>query len=31
MNEQEAAAWELHEFFRSLGLPYAVIGGLAVQ
>ncbi len=31
MNEQEAAAWELHQFFRSLALPYAVIGGLAVQ
>jgi hypothetical protein len=31
MNEQEAAAWEIHEFFQSLGLPYAVIGGLAVQ
>jgi hypothetical protein len=31
MHEQETAAWELHEFFRSLGLPYAVIGGLAVQ
>jgi hypothetical protein len=31
MNEQETAAWEIHEFFQSLGLPYAVIGGLAVQ
>lgn len=31
MNQQEAAAWELHQFFRSLGLPYAVIGGMAVQ
>ncbi len=31
MNEQEAAAWEIHEFFQSLGLPHAVIGGLAVQ
>jgi hypothetical protein len=31
MNEQEAAAWEIHEFFRSLGLVYAIIGGLAVQ
>ena len=28
MNEQEAAAWEIHEFFQSLGLPHAVIGGL---
>ena len=31
MNEQEAAAWEVHQFFQSLGLPYAVIGGMAVQ
>ncbi|MDW8319219.1 MAG: nucleotidyl transferase AbiEii/AbiGii toxin family protein [Anaerolineae bacterium] len=31
MNQQEAAAWELHQFLRSLGLPYAVIGGMAVQ
>ncbi len=31
MNEQEAAAWEIHQFFQSLGLPYAVIGGMAVQ
>lgn len=31
MNEQEVAAWEIHEFFQSLGLPHAVIGGLAVQ
>ena len=31
MNAQEAAAWEIHEFFQSLGLSYAVIGGLAVQ
>lgn len=31
MNAQEAAAWEMHQFFDSLGLPYAVIGGMAVQ
>lgn len=31
MNEQEAAAWEIHQFFQSLTLSYAVIGGLAVQ
>jgi len=31
MNAQEAAAWELDQFFRALGLPYAVIGGMAVQ
>lgn len=31
MNTQEAAAWELHQFFQALRLPYAVIGGMAVQ
>jgi hypothetical protein len=31
MNDQEVAAWEIHEFLQSLGLLYAVIGGLAVQ
>lgn len=31
MNKQEAAAWELHQFFQTLELPYAVIGGMAVQ
>jgi hypothetical protein len=31
MNAQEAAAWELDQFFRALGLPYAIIGGMAVQ
>ena len=31
MNEQEAAVWEIHRFFQYFGLPYAVIGGMAVQ
>lgn len=31
MNTQEEAAWELHLFFQALRLPYAVIGGMAVQ
>ena len=31
MNEQERAAWELHVFLTRLGVPYAIIGGLAVR
>lgn len=31
MNALEGAAWEAHEFFTKLGIPYAIIGGLAVQ
>ena len=32
MNEQEAAAWEVHQFFQvSWAIRYAVIGGMAVQ
>lgn len=31
MNLQEAAAWEIHAFLVSAGIPYAIIGGLAVQ
>ena len=31
MSEQTAAAWELHLFLASLGIQYAVIGGMAVQ
>jgi len=31
MNEQERAAWELHTFLTQLGVPYAIIGGLAVR
>jgi len=31
MNEREAAAWEVHNFLQSLNVPYAIIGGMAVQ
>ncbi|MGD2078280.1 MAG: nucleotidyltransferase [Chloroflexota bacterium] len=31
MNDLEAAAWEVHQFFTGLDLQYAVIGGFAVQ
>jgi hypothetical protein len=31
MNEQERAAWELHVLLTRLGVPYAIIGGLAVR
>ena len=31
MNEQERAAWELYAFLTRLGIPYAIIGGLAVR
>ena len=31
MNQQEAAAWELHRFLTELGVPYVIIGGMAVQ
>ena len=31
MNEQERAAWELDVFLTQLGIPYAIIGGLAVR
>jgi hypothetical protein len=31
VNPQRAAAWELHQFLTGLGIPYAIIGGLAVQ
>lgn len=31
MNEQEYAAWELDVFLTRLGVPYAIIGGLAVR
>ncbi len=31
MNLQEAAAWEIHSFLVRAGIPYAIIGGLAVQ
>lgn len=31
MNGQFEAAWRLHEFFTARGIPYAIIGGVAVQ
>lgn len=31
MNQREQAAWEVHEFLTKLGVPYAFIGGTAVQ
>jgi len=31
VNKREQAAWEMHEFFTRLGVPYVVIGGMAVQ
>ena len=31
MNPRSGAAWELHQFLTSLGIPYAIIGGIAVQ
>lgn len=31
MNYQYEAAWQLHQFLSSKGIPYAVIGGIAVQ
>jgi len=31
VNPRSEAAWELHQFLTSLGIPYAIIGGIAVQ
>lgn len=31
MIEHEEAAWEVHQVLTELGLPYAIIGGIAVQ
>jgi hypothetical protein len=31
MNPQFEAAWEIHQFLTALDIPYAIIGGLAVQ
>ncbi len=31
MSLQVKAAWEAHEFFIKEGIPYAIIGGIAVQ
>ena len=27
----EEAAWEVHQVLEDLGIPYAIIGGIAVQ
>lgn len=31
MNQQEAAAWEIHQLLKKMGTAYAIIGGMAVQ
>jgi hypothetical protein len=31
MNPRDAAAWEVHRFLTDLGIPYVIIGGMAVQ
>ncbi|MGH2545114.1 MAG: hypothetical protein ACRDIB_20175 [Ardenticatenaceae bacterium] len=31
MNGRDSAAWEVHQFLTALGIPYAIIGGVAVQ
>jgi len=31
VNLQWEAAWELHQFLTGRGIPYAIIGGIAVQ
>ena len=31
MNKLEQAAWEAHQYFAEQGVPYAIIGGMAVQ
>lgn len=31
MNARDEAAWELHVFLSALGVPYVIIGGMAVQ
>ena len=31
MNSREAAAWEIGQFLTNIGIPYAIIGGMAVQ
>ncbi len=31
MNDQGQAIWELHTVLSQMGIPYAIIGGLAVQ
>ncbi len=31
MNRQSETAWQLHLFLTNRGIPYAIIGGIAVQ
>lgn len=31
MNARDEAAWELHVFLSAFGVPYVIIGGMAVQ
>lgn len=31
MNQQFKAAWEVHQFFTKEVIPYAIIGGIALQ
>jgi len=31
MSLQAEAAWALHQFLSARGIPYAIIGGIAVQ
>lgn len=31
MNALENAAWNIHQFLTDSGIPYAIIGGMAVQ
>ena len=31
MNASAEAAWQAHTFFTEQGIPYAIIGGIAVQ
>lgn len=31
MNRQFETAWQLHTFLSARGIPYAIIGGIAVQ
>ena len=31
MNARSMASWQAHTFFTDQGIPYAVIGGIAVQ
>jgi predicted nucleotidyltransferase len=31
MNSRETAVWEIHQFLNQINIPYAIIGGMAVQ